>query len=137
MKKMKKTVRVVAALIRKGDKIFCAERAYGFLKGKWEFPGGKIEEGETPEEALVREIREELDTEIAVDSFYMNVKYEYPDFLLDMDLYLCHVIRGRLEIEEGIHLAEAWMSPEELKEEDWCPADSIIIQRLTKENSAS
>src|SRR5574344_2062956 len=73
----KKRIRVVAAIIRNGGKIFCAQRAYGFLKGKWEFPGGKIEQGETPEKALIREIKEELDTQIVVDDFVMNVVYEY------------------------------------------------------------
>jgi 8-oxo-dGTP diphosphatase len=116
--------------MQKGDTIFAAQRAYGFLKGKWEFPGGKIEAGETPEQALAREIKEELDTEIVVDSFFMNVVYEYPEFILDMDVFLCHVSKGRLEIEQGIHMAEAWLKKSELQEEDWCPADQMIVAKI-------
>jgi 8-oxo-dGTP diphosphatase len=126
----KKRTRVVATILQKDDKIFAAQRAYGFLKGKWEFPGGKIEAGETPEQALIREIKEELDTDITVDSFFMNVQYEYPEFILDMDVFLCHVKTGRLEIEQGIHMAEAWLTKADLQEEDWCPADQMIVSKL-------
>jgi 8-oxo-dGTP diphosphatase len=126
----KKRIRVVAAIIHNGDKIFCAQRAYGFLKGKWEFPGGKIEPGETPAEALIREIKEELDTTIVVDSFAMNVVYEYPEFILDMDAFNVHVETGRLEIEQGIHSAEAWLDVSSLQIEDWCPADQRIVSFL-------
>lgn len=127
---MKKTIHVVAAIIVNGKTIFSAQRAYGFLKGKWEFPGGKVEKGETNEEALVREIKEELDTVIQVDSFFTNVVYEYEEFILNMDVYYCHVLKGRLEVEKGIHLAEAWLEKDTLNSEDWCPADSIVVQRL-------
>jgi 8-oxo-dGTP diphosphatase len=128
---MKKEVRVVAAVIANGNQqIFCAQRAYGFLKGKWEFPGGKIEQGETPEQALVREIKEELDTTISVDGFLMNVVYEYPEFILNMDVFASHVVVGRLQIEEGIHSAEAWLNIATLQEEDWCPADQKIVSFL-------
>lgn len=127
---MKKRVRVVAAIIHNGRTIFCAQRAYGFLKGKWEFPGGKIEQGETPENALIREIKEELDTDIIVDGFAMNVVYEYPEFILDMDVFDAHVKEGRLEIEQGIHSAEAWLDIASLQEEDWCPADQEIVTFL-------
>lgn len=126
----KKRIRVVAAIIHNGNKIFCAQRAYGFLKGKWEFPGGKIEQGETPEQALIREIKEELDTVIVVDRFAMNVIYEYPEFTLDMDAFDAHVKEGRLEIEQGIHSAETWLETETLQEEDWCPADQKIVAFL-------
>jgi 8-oxo-dGTP diphosphatase len=126
----KKRIRVVAAIIHNESKIFCAQRAYGFLKGKWEFPGGKIEQGETPEQALIREIKEELDTTIVVDSFVMNVVYEYPEFILDMDVFDSHVQTGRLEIEQGIHSAEAWLDISSLQEEDWCPADQKIVSFL-------
>lgn len=125
-----KTIRVVAAIIRKEDKVFSAQRGYGDLKGKWEFPGGKIEAKETPEEAIIREIKEELGTDIAVDSFFMNVKHEYPTFNLDMDVFLCHVLRGRLEVEEGIHLAEAYFTKEEMLKQDYCPADRKIVAEI-------
>lgn len=127
---MEKRIRVVAAIIKQDNKIFCAQRAYGFLKGKWEFPGGKIEEGETPEEAIKREIKEELDTEIEVDSFLMNEVYEYPEFILDMDCFMCHVKSGRLQVEEGIHLAECWCDVDKLNELKWCPADKEIVERF-------
>ena len=127
---MKKVIRAVAAAIKEEDKIFIAQRAYGFLQGKWEFPGGKIEEGETSKEAIVREIKEELDTEIAVDDCVMNERYEYPDFILDMDVFLCHVIKGRLEVEEGIHLAEKWVTIADLDKVDWCPADQEIAYNI-------
>lgn len=126
----KKRLRVVAAVIEKDGKVFSAQRDYGFLKGKWEFPGGKIEAGETPEQALVREIKEELDTDIVVDSFLTNVVYEYPEFILDMDAFVCHIKNGRLEVEKGIHSAETWMSKEQLAKEDWCPADKEIVKKI-------
>lgn len=125
-----KTLRVVAAYIEKDGCIFAAKRAYGFLKGRWEFPGGKIEAGETPEEAIVREIKEELDTDIAVDGFFINVQYDYPDFHLDMDVFRCHVIGGRLEVNPEIHGEEAFIPKESLLEEQWCPADEIIAKRI-------
>jgi 8-oxo-dGTP diphosphatase len=130
----KKRLRVVAAVIRKNNTIFCAQRDYGFLKGKWEFPGGKIEAGETPETALIREIKEELDTAIIIDGFFMNVVYEYPEFILDMDVFDAHVQEGRLEIEKGIHSAEAWLSVATLQEEDWCPADAKIVAKIKERN---
>jgi len=126
----KKKLRVVAAIIHKDDTIFCAQRDYGFLKGKWEFPGGKIEVGETPESALIREIKEELDTIITIDGFFANVVYEYPEFILDMDVFDAKVKEGRLEIEKGIHSAETWLSIAALQEEDWCPADAKIVAKI-------
>lgn len=130
----KKRLRVVAAVLKQQGKIFCAQRDYGFLKGKWEFPGGKIEKGETPEAALKREILEELDTTIEIDGFLMKVVYEYPEFILDMDVFLAHVKTGRLEIEKGIHSAEAWLAISALQKEEWCPADQQIVEKL--QNSA-
>ena len=130
----KKTLRVVAAVIHKDNQIFCAQRDYGFLKGKWEFPGGKIEKGETPEQALIREIKEELDTTITIDGFLMNVVYEYPEFILDMDVFNAHVTEGRLDIEKGIHSAEAWLDVASLQEEDWCPADQLIVSKIKEKN---
>lgn len=123
-----KTVRVVAAIIIHNGKIFCTERGYGEFKDGWEFPGGKIEPGETPEEALVREIREELDTQIAVDSFFDQVEYDYPKFHLSMASYLCHVISGKLTLLE--HEAARWLLPSELDQVDWLPADHGLIQKL-------
>ena len=93
-----KTIRVVAAVIKDGDKIFATQRGYGNLKGGWEFPGGKIEEGETPQEALKREIMEELDTEIEVGELIDTIEYDYPDFHLSMGCYWCSVVSGDLEI---------------------------------------
>jgi len=130
----KKTLRVVATVIHKDNQIFCAQRDYGFLKGKWEFPGGKIEKGETPEQALIREIKEELDTTITIDGFLMNVVYEYPEFILDMDVFNAHVTEGRLDIEKGIHSAEAWLDVASLQEEDWCPADQLIVSKIKEKN---
>lgn len=127
-----KNIKVVAAVILNGDKIFSAERAYGFLKGKWEFPGGKVKEGETPEYALKREIQEELNTTISVDSFFMNVAYDYPDFHLDMDVFLCHTLEGALQIEKGIHEGSSFLSIDDLREEEWCPADALVVKEIMK-----
>ena len=126
----KKIVRVVAALIRKDNKIFAAKRSYGFLKGKWEFPGGKIENGETPEQALIRELKEELSTEIKINSFFCNIKYEYPEFILDMDVFDASVINGRLLLHENIHSEEAFLNVDELDYNEWCPADIEILKKL-------
>lgn len=129
---MKKKIRVVAALIRKGNKIFAAKRAYGFLKGKRELPGGKIEVNETPEEAIVREIQEELATTIKVNKFITNIVYEYPEFILDMDVFDCTILEGRLSLDNHVHLEEAFLGIDEFKPEDWCPADKNIIEHLIK-----
>ncbi len=126
----KKTIRVVAAIIRAGDKIFAAKRDYGDLKGFWEFPGGKIEEGETPEEALKREIEEELHSEIKVGEFFMNEQYDYPNFHLDMDVFFCTLLEGELTPEKGIHGASEFIEIGSLLSEKWCPADREIAERL-------
>ena len=123
-----KTVRVVAAVIRTDDRIFATQRGYGAFKDGWEFPGGKIEPGETPEQALVREIREELDTEIRVGDLIERVEYDYPDFHLSMDCYWCEVVEGHLELKE--HEAARWLSREELFSVDWLPADIGLIGRI-------
>ena len=126
----KKSINVVAALIEQDGKIFTAQRAYGELKGKWEFPGGKIEVGETPQEALKREIMEELDTEIQVGDFFAHVDYEYPTFILHMDVFRCFAKRGRLRIENGIHSDERFVAKNELELIDWCPADRHIVRLI-------
>lgn len=126
----KKRIRVVCAIIIENGRVFCAERDYGEFKGLWEFPGGKIEPRETPEQAIVREIKEELDTDIAVDSFFMNEVYEYPSFVLDMDCFRCHVIKGRLETETGVHASCTWLTLNEESTLKWCPADKEIFLSL-------
>ncbi len=123
-----KTVRVVAAVIREGDKIFATQRGYGEYKDGWEFPGGKIEEGETPQEALKREILEELDTEITVGDLIKTVEYDYPTFHLSMDCFWATVKAGKLELKEAE--AARWLSKDELDELDWLPADWELIRGL-------
>lgn len=126
-----KTVRVVAAVIRKDNKIFATQRGYGEFKDGWEFPGGKIEEGETPEQALAREIREELDTEIQVGKLIDTIEYDYPNFHLSMDCFWCEIKQGELELKE--HEAARWLSKEKLYSVDWLPADVGLIQKIKKE----
>ncbi len=128
--KLKKSIRVVAAIIIKDGKVFAAKRDYGSLRGLWEFPGGKIEKDETPEQAIVREIREELHSTVEVQSFFMNEQYDYPDFHLDMDVFFCELIEGALCAEKGIHGDSTFLSIKELLSENWCPADREIAERL-------
>lgn len=125
-----KTIRVVAAVIRDDEKIFATMRGYGDFKGLWEFPGGKIEPGETPQEALKREIREELASEISVGELIDTVEFDYPTFHLSMDCFWCQLMRGNLELLEA---AEArWLTRETLKSVDWLPADSGLIDKIEK-----
>ena len=133
----KKRIRVVCALIAKNNRLFVAQRDYGEFKGLYEFPGGKIEKNETPEEAIVREIKEELETVVKVEKFLLNEVYEYPTFILDMDAFLVTPIEGNLTIEKGIHSDEKWISKEEGFSLSWCPADKEIffkIWNLTQNN---
>ena len=123
-----KTIRVVAAVIRSGDRIFATARGYGDYKGGWEFPGGKIEAGESPQAALVREIREELATEIAVGNLIETVEYDYPNFHLSMDCFWCHVVHGELTLLEAE--AAKWLSADELYSVDWLPADRGLIGHI-------
>lgn len=121
-----KTINVVAAIIHKDKQIFATQRGYGEFKDGWEFPGGKVEEGETPEAAIVREIKEELEAEIKVEKYIHTVEYDYPTFHLSMKCYLCKVKSGELTLKE--HEAARWLSKEELYEVDWLPADIELIQ---------
>ena len=125
-----KTVKVVAAVIRSGDKIFATQRGYGDFKDGWEFPGGKIEEGETPQQALVREIREELNTDIEVGELIETVEYDYPTFHLSMDCFWCTLVSEKLELLE--HEAAKWLAKEELDSVDWLPADKGLVESIRK-----
>lgn len=125
-----KTVHVVAALIINQDKVFATQRGYGEFKDGWEFPGGKIEPGETPEQAIKREIQEELATEIRVEKPLTTVEYDYPTFHLSMECFLCKVEKGNLTLLE--HEAARWLSYDELDDLDWLPADRIVVAALRK-----
>lgn len=120
-----KTVKVVAAIIIHNNSIFATQRGYGDFKDGWEFPGGKIEPGETPQEALVREIKEELDTEIEVGDYLETVEYDYPTFHLSMDCFFCTIKSGELVLKE--HEAAKWLTAETLDSVDWLPADQGLI----------
>lgn len=123
-----KNIRVAAAVIRKDNKIFATQRGYGEFKDGWEFPGGKIEEGETPEQALTREIREELNTEIRVGERIGTVEYDYPKFHLSMDCFWCEIVQGMLELKE--HEAAKWLTKDTLHSVEWLPADVEVIERI-------
>ena len=123
-----KTVKVVAAVLRSGDKIFATQRGYGDFKDGWEFPGGKLEEGETPQQALVREIREELNTDIEVGELIETVEYDYPTFHLSMDCFWCTLVSEKLELLE--HEAAKWLAKEELDSVDWLPADKGLVETI-------
>lgn len=128
-----KTIRVVAAVIKatndNGEKIiFATERGYGEFKGGWEFPGGKIEPGETPQQALCREIMEELDTKIRVGDLIDTIEYDYPAFHLSMGCFWCEVVSGNLVLKE--HEAARWLTSDELDSVEWLPADVTLIDKI-------
>ena len=124
-----KQIEVVAAIIHDDEgRIFATQRGYGDFKDGWEFPGGKMEPGEMPEEALMREIWEELETRIRVERLVQTVEWDYPAFHLTMHCYLCHVESGHLELKE--HEAAKWLRKEELESVNWLPADEVVVKRL-------
>ena len=123
-----KTVNVVAAIIKQDGTILATQRGYGDFAGGWEFPGGKIEQGETPEEALVREIHEELEALITVGPLVTVVDYDYETFHLHMHCFLCHVASGNLELHE--HMAARWLDADTIDSVDWLPADEEVIQAI-------
>lgn len=124
----KKNIKVVAAVIKSGNKIYATQRGYGEFKGGWEFPGGKIEQGETSQEALVREIEEELETKIKVNDLIDTIKYDYPTFHLSMECFWCEIVKGNLVLLEAE--AAKWLTKEELYSVDWLPADLLLIPKI-------
>ena len=131
MDEQKKIINVVAAIIIKDGSLFATQRGYGEWKDWWEFPGGKIEQGETPEEALKREIREELTTEICIEEFLCTVEYDYPKFHLTMHCYICSLLTEALHLNE--HEAARWLKNDELDNVKWLPADVKVVERLKED----
>ena len=125
-----KSIRVVAAVIRDNDRIFATQKGYGNYKDWWEFPGGKIEDGETPRQALRREIREELDTEIEVGELITSVEYDYPEFHLSMDCFWCKVISGNLILKEAEDAR--WLTKADLMSVKWLPADLEVLEIIAR-----
>ena len=123
-----KTIKVVAAVIKDNDRIFATARGYGEYKGWWEFPGGKIEQGETQQQALIREIKEELDTEIRVGELIDTIEYDYPTFHLSMDCFWAEVVAGNLVLKEAA--AAKWLTKETLDSVEWLPADITLIEKI-------
>lgn len=126
----KKNIKVVAAVIKNGNKIYATQRGYGEFKGGWEFPGGKIEQGETSQEALVREIEEELETKIKVNDLIDTIEYDYPTFHLSMECFWCEIVKGNLVLLEAE--AAKWLTKEELYSVDWLPADLLLIPKIER-----
>lgn len=125
-----KNIRVSAAVIAHDGKIFATQRGYGQYKDYWEFPGGKREDGESGEDAIIREIKEELNVDIAVDSYLTTVEYQYPEFFLVMDVYLCSIVSG--EISLSVHEDARWLSAIDIDTVDWLPADIAVIEEMKK-----
>ena len=129
MEGKRKLIEVVAAIIHDDqDRVFATQRGYGDMKDGWEFPGGKMEQGETPEEALKREILEELETEIFVERWVTTVEWDYPKFHLTMHCFSCHIESGSLTLKE--HEAARWLTKEQLCTVDWLPADKVVVDNL-------
>ena len=126
-----KTIEVVAAIIRKGDYVFATQRGYGEWKDWWEFPGGKMEAGETPQEALVREIKEELDADISIGRMLDTIEWDYPTFHLTMHCYICSLENAALHLNE--HEAARWLGADELRSVNWLPADEQILPLIERE----
>ena len=126
-----KTINVVAAIIKSEDRVLATQRGYGDLINKWEFPGGKVEKDETPEDALKREIKEELNAEIEIDRFLMTVEYDYPTFRLSMRCYICSLLDEKIELLE--HSSAKWLHKNELGILDWCPADVEVSKKVALE----
>lgn len=126
-----KTIEVVAAIIRKDDRVFATQRGYGDWKDYWEYPGGKVETGETPEQALVREIREELDAEISVDKYLTTIEWDYPKFHLTMHCYICSLLSDALHLNE--HEAARWLTAGTLRSVQWLPADYNLLPHIELE----
>lgn len=130
-----KNIRVSAAVIHRDGKIFATQRGYGEYKGKWEFPGGKREEGESGEEALYREIREELDSKVEIEKLICTTDFDYPTFHLTMDVYLASLVEGKLTLLE--HEDAKWVSLDSIDDLDWLPADWSVIDEIKKHFSDS
>lgn len=128
VKRDKRTISVVAAIIVRDGEVFATQRGYGDWKGWWEFPGGKVKKGESPEDALRREIREELASDVAVGELFATVEYDYPDFHLSMQCFLCSLLNGELKLLE--HQSARWLSKNQLNTVKWLPADESIILKL-------
>jgi 8-oxo-dGTP diphosphatase len=126
-----KQIEVVAAIIRKDGQVFATQRGYGEWKDWWEFPGGKLEAGESPEEALKREIREELSTDICIEEFLCTVEYDYPKFHLTMHCYKCSLLTEALHLNE--HEAARWLTIKEIDSVRWLPADILVVKSLKKQ----
>ena len=127
----KKTISVVAAVIRDGERVFATQRGYGEFKDGWEFPGGKVEAGETPQKALKREIMEELETVISVGELIDTIEYDYPNFHLSMDCFWCKIVSGELVLKEAEDAK--WLTKETLDSVDWLPADITLIEQIREE----
>lgn len=126
-----KTIKVVAAVIKEGDKVFATQRGYGDLIGGWEFPGGKVEANETSQQALIREIKEELEVDIEVNDYIDTIEYDYPTFHLSMECYFCKVLNNEDFVLKE-HQAAKWLTKETLYSVDWLPADVTLISKIAQ-----